>query len=434
MATNDALTNLNGGYKEIHGELVDKISPKPDYLHRTIPYRKDKKVGAKFVQPVVLGDENAITYAGSDTTEVTLETPTGMLMARSEITPNTYYNRVRITYPAATRAEAEGPAAYMDAQALVLMNGQKALQKRHSISMIYGRHAKGIGQVAIGAAVSVDSTTMDFVFTEQEWAPGIWRRLKNARIQTTNDAGTIDDGGGSDVITISRVTHASRTVRVTFANGTLKTNVANRNATETLNCFFYGSVTNDMVGMVKIFGNTTGTIFAIDAQANAEWQGNTFSVGNKRLTGNHVQGYASVLLDRGSEDEDLVLFCSNRTWADLHGELQSARVWDSSYQTNMAKQGFNAIRYFSSSGWIQVVGSSYMKGGDALMFPTSVMSRIGSKDQSFNIPGAESNPWHDVPDKSSAELTLMTDMGLFCEFPAWCAYISGITNERTVTG
>lgn len=434
MATNDALTNLNGNYKVMHGELVDKISPRPDWLHSTIKYRKDKKVGAYFQNTVVLGDENAITYAGSDTAEVTLETPTGMLTAPATITPNTYYNRVRITYPAATRAEQAGPAAYMDAQALVLMNGQKALQKRHSISMIYGRDANGIGQVAIGAAVTVDTTTMDFVFAEAEWAPGIWRRLKNCRIQTANASGTIDSGGGSDIITISRITHSSRTVRVTFNNGTLKTTVANRNSTEVLNCFFYGSVTNDMVGMKKIFGNTTGTIFAIDAQANAEWQGNPFAVGSKRLTGNHVQGYASVLQDRGMEEEDLTLFCSNRTWADLHGQLQSARIWDSSYETSMAKQGFNAIRYFSASGWIQVVGSAYIKGGDAFMFPTSVMSRIGSKDQSFDIPGAEANPWHDVSDKSSAELTLMTDMGLFCEFPAWCAYISGIVNERTVAG
>jgi len=433
MASNDAVSNLNGNYKTVHGELVD-LSPKADFLHSTIAYRKDKKVGAKFEEPIVLGDENAITYAGSDTTEVTFEVPTGMFMAPAQITPNTYYNRVRITYPAATRAESEGPAAYMDAVSLVLMNGQKALQKRHSISMIYGRCETGIGQVAIGAAVTVDSTTMDFEFSEQQWAPGIWRRLKNARIQTTNASGTIDSGGGSDAITIARITHSTRTVRVTFANGTLKTNVANRNATEVLNCFFYGSVANDMLGMVEIFGNVDGTVFAIDAQANSEWQGNVFNVGNKRLTGNHVQGYASVLQDRGLEDEDLILFCSNRTWADLHGQLQSARVWDSSYQSNMAKQGFNAIRYFSSSGWIQVVGSSYMKGGDALMFPKSCMSRIGSKDRSFNIPGAETDPWHDVPDKSSAELTLMTDMGLFCNAPSVCAYISGITNERTVTG
>lgn len=431
MASNDAVT-LNGNYKTIFGKIVN-LEPKKDWLHKNIEYRKDKKVGAKYQDLIVLGDENAITYAGSDTTEVTFETPTGMLTAPAEITPNTYYCRVRITYPAATRAESEGPQAYIRALTLVLGNGMKSLQKRHSISMIYGRSDEGIGQVAVGAAVSVDSTTFDLVFAEAQWAPGIWRRLKNASLQAYDAGLDLEETGGSSRLTVSKVTHRTRTVRVTATAG-LKSQIMTKNASEVLNIFFYGSKTNDMMGFHKIMGNQTASLFAIDADANDEWQGNLFNVGGTRLTGHHIQGYASVLQDRGLEDEDLTLFCSNRTWADLHNELQSARVFDSSYQKSMAEQGFNAIRYFSSSGWIQIVGSSYVKGGDAFMFPLPCLSRIGSKDRSWNLPGAENNPWHDVPDKSSAEITLMTDMGLFCNEPSLCARLYGITNETTVQG
>lgn len=433
MASNDAVSNLNGNYKTIFGKIKDR-QPKSDYLHETIPYRKDKKVGAKYQDLIVLGDEVAITYAGSDTVEVTYETPSGMLTAPAEITPNTYYCRARITYPAATRAESEGPAAYIRAITLVLGNAQKSLQKRHSISMLYGRSTEGIGQCAVSAISSVDSTTVDLVFTEKQWAPGIWRRLKNARLQAYNSSGTQISSGGESALTISRITHSSRTVRVTGASGLITALLASNGSLAT-SLYFYGSYSNDMLGMHRIFGNTDSTLFAIDAQANDEWQGNLFNVGDTRLTGSHIQGYASVLQDRGLEDTDLTVLCSNRTWADLHAELLSARVFDSSYQREMAKQGFNAIRYFTSSGWIQIVGLSYMKGGDAFMYPgKDVLSRIGSKDRSFDLPGAESNPWHDVPDKSSAEITLMTDMGMFGNEPAVCARLYNIANETTVAG
>lgn len=432
MASNDAVSNLNGNYKTIHGIVKDR-QPDEDWCHKHIKYRKDKKVGAKYSDLCVLGDEVAITYAGNDTVEVTFETPSGMLTAPAEIIPNTYYCRARITYPAITRAESEGPASYIRAHTLVLGNAQKSLQKRHSISMLYGQSDEGIGQCAVAAISSVNATTVDLVFTEKQWAPGIWRRLKNARLQAYNSSGTLLTSGGFDALTVSRMTHRTRTVRVT-GDSALITALLASNASLATSLYFYGSKTKDMLGMHKIMGNTDSTLFAIDAAANDEWQGNLFNVGDTRLTGSHLQGYASVLQDRGAEDVDLTVLCSNRTWADLHAELMSARVFDSSYQKEMAKQGFNAIRYFSSSGWIQVVGLSYMKGGDAFMFPLKALSRIGSKDRSFDLPDAQSNPWRDVPDKSSCEITLMTDMGLFCNEPGICARLYNIANETTVAG
>ena len=305
--------------------------------------------------------------------------------------------------------------------------------RRLEVSCIYGSSVDGIGKVASTAIVDNDSTSFYLVFAEDQWAPGIWIGSEGAILEAYDEGDALETTGGSGDLTVSQVNFRTRRVLVTAASG-LITQIETKNDTEALDIYFKGSHDNDMVGIDVIFQNTTGTIHAISAATYGLWAGNLFSCNSEALTHARIMGFAAQLQNRGLEDEDMIVLCNPFTWADLHQEQAASRVYDESYENQAAEQGFKAIRYYSPSGWIRIVASPFVKGGEAFMFPLSVLKRIGSEDREWKIPGAQEDPWNPIADAAGAEMRIHSDQTVFCDLPSRCAKIDDIVNNFGTTG
>lgn len=431
MAAN-TVAQLNGNYKRVYGGLHNAI-PKTGWLLENIPWDKGHKVGDSFHEMIVLTNENGITYGGSAGSAFTLVAPSAMGTAPAYVTPFEYVARPQISYGAASRAASAGPRAFTKAIGMVVTNAMESLARRLEIACLYGQSASGIGRVAVGAIVDNDSTSFYLVFAEAEWAPRIWAGAEGAVIEAYDEGDALETTGGSGDMTITSVDFRNRRIKVSAASA-LITQIETKNDTEYLNIYFKGSRSNDMVGMDVITQNLTGTVHGISATTYGGWAGNLFDVGSVALTHAHIQGYAAELQARGLEDEDLILLCNPKTYSDLHQDQASARVYDESYKGSKAEAGHREIAYHTGSGWVRVVASGFVKGGEAFMFPKSCWKRIGSEDREWELPGGEADPWTPVADTAAAEMRIYADQTVFCHSPALCAKIDGIANTFGTTG
>lgn len=427
MAAN-TLTTLNGNTKRIYGRLKSAV-PKTGPFLKLVPWDKGNKVGDSYEDLVILASENGVTYCGTAGGATTLLSPTAMTTAPARITPAEFYVRPQITYAAAARAAEQGPKAFAKAITLVTKNALESLAKRLEISCLYGQSAKGIGQVAAAAIVDATATTHWLVFAEDQWAPRIWAGSEGAYLEAyTANGDTVISSSGDSTMTVTQVDFANRKVLVTAAAGVI-TAVETDNDSYATNIYFKGSRSNDMLGLEYFAQNTSASVFGISATTYGNWKGNLFTVSSEALTHAHVMGYVQQIQAR-ADVEDMVLLCSKPTWADLHQEQASTRVYDESYTKAMAENGFEAIRYHTSEGTITVVGSGYVKGGEAFLFPKDdTLKRIGSEEGEWSLPGSRGDdPWFPVADTTSAEMRIRNDQALFCNNMAAVAKITGITN------
>jgi hypothetical protein len=430
MAAVNSPSTLNGLYKRVYGELKNAV-PKMGWGLKNIPWDRQNKIGDRYEIDVILANENGVTYGGSGGTGFTLVDSVAMSTQPAFVTSFEYVIRSQMSYGAATRARNKGKAAFANAMSLIMENGAQSLADRNEISLWHGQ--TGIGVVAAGGIVDGTATTFTFVFSEAEWAAGIWQGKEGAGLQVYDEGDALEESSSVSLFTVTSINYATRSVLVTSTAG-LITQVETKNDTEALTVYFNGSRTNDMLGMRTIFSNTTGTVHGIDAGDFGAWAGNPFSCGSEPLTHAKIMGFAAQLQNRGNEDEDMNVVVNPFTWADLHQEQAAARVYDESYEKAAAEQGFKAIRYYCPSGWIKIVASPVVKGGEGFMFPLSVMKRIGSAEKEWEIPGAHEDPWHPVPNTAAAEIRMYTDQTVFCELPSRCAYISAISNNFGVAG
>lgn len=428
----NTLASLNGITKIIYGELVNAI-PKRSFFKKRLPLKAEKKIGNSWVELIVTSNEGGVTYGGNSGAMYDLEDAIAMGTQPASITSNEYTLKPQISYGAAQRAAENGKRAFAKSVALVLANSMDSMNRVHETSYIYGRAAKGIGQMAQSALVADTAETKIAVFSDAEWAPYVWAGCENRKLQAYDSGGVLIESGGVSKITLTTVYPGTRRLLLTMTSG-LATALAAASAAGVVTFFWYGSKTNDMYGIDYMFSNVSEELFGIDAGDYSQWQGNNFPVSSGPLTFSKVQGFAGQLTNRGLDDEDLILLCNPLTWVDLANEQASLRLYDDSFRQEMAKQGFNALRYMSQNGWIQIFSSGYVKGGTAYMFPLSCLKRIGSSDAEMNLPGQEAEFWTNVPGKNGCESRIYSDHAIFCSKPHATAKISGFTNTFGTAG
>lgn len=67
MSTANTLQTLNGFFKEAYASKLEELIPDGVKLLNRIPFLpKDKQPGNLYHQPVILGHEHGVTFAGSD--------------------------------------------------------------------------------------------------------------------------------------------------------------------------------------------------------------------------------------------------------------------------------------------------------------------------------------------------------------------------------
>ena len=424
MATQEVTikSQLEGLYKEVYGEKVENLIPENAKLVKLIPFRDAEKLGEVFHMPVILTDEQGVTYAGSDEDAFTLEKPEAMTTKPARLKGSQLLIRSAIGYKAAAAAVKGGPKAFLNATELVIKRMMASLTKRLEIALLYG--GSGLGRIDGFTNVSATETTVDF--PAGQFAPGIWVGSQCARIDVYDSAGVLVVAD----LQVGRVNIKDKKINITGAGADITTLEAALGAlvgSDYLDIFFKGAKDKEMLGLDKII-TTNGSLFGIDNSIYDLHKGQEFDVQNGQLTFDKLTDALVCAIKYGLQD-DVSVFVSPETWQDLNNDEAALREYDASYSSSKAEKGVNAIVYNHAGIKMEVMHHPMVKEGDAFMFAKKKLRRVGAWPESMRTPGYGGEIFRQLDDQAAFELRAYTDQALFVDHVSHCVKLFNIVNS-----
>lgn len=400
----NTLDTLNGLFKEVYAKDLEDLIPDGVKLLQKIPFaKKEASLGNFYHQPVVLGLEHGITFAGSGEDAFNLNAPVAGQIKDAQVRGSQMVLRSVIGYASASRSSEGGAKAFKSATKFLVGNMLRSITKALEIRMLYG-------QAGLGAVASISGN--DITVTTAEWAPGIWAGAENMPIEIRSSSGTLR---GETVITAVDFDTKKLSVQ-NMPAGVLATDVI----------WQKGSYGNEFAGAYKIITNT-GSLFGIDAAQYTLWKGNTYSASSAALSFNKLDSAVSRAVEKGL-DSDVMVIVNPRTWSDLLNEQAAKRMYDQSYSSMKSENGSKEIRFHSQNGMVEIVPSIYCKEGHAFVLSLDEMMRIGSTDVTFRRPGKGDEFFRELENAAGYELRAYCDQALFCHAPGRNVLITNIVN------
>lgn len=401
---------LNGLFKDTYADKLQELIPDGVKLLNKIKFMaKGKQPGNIFHQPVILGMEHGVTFAGSDEDAFNLNPPVAGQIKDAQIKGNGLVMRSILGYQAASRATGNGPQAFMDATKFLVANMLRSVAKTLEIELFYGQ---------MGYATVASNTTTAVTLTTAEWAPGIWAGAENMPIEIRTSNGATSKGE----YTVVSVNMDSRVITLNADPGSLSSGDV---------IWHKGAYGNEFPGIHKILTQSTGTLFNIDVAAYNLWRGNSFSAAGGALSFNKLTLAAERAVEKGL-DGRLLALVNPRAWANMMNDQAALRKYDSSYSAAKAENGSKSILFHSQNGDIEIEPSIYVKEGYAYLISLEDWYRVGSQDVSFKRPGGqEGDFFRDLENSAAYELRLFTDQALFCSAPGRQVIVTSIVNSTT---
>lgn len=427
MATANVVSTLNGLYKDIYGDSIIDLIPKPQYIMKNVRFNKQKKLGKFYHVPVVVQDEQGFTYnngvdapSGTFGNMFTLNGYEAMAMADAQIRGTELVLQSGVSYGAAETASSS-KEAFGEFTSILFERMVESTSKRKEISYLYGGSSIG----SFNAVSTVSLTRRTITFTNASFSIGIFSGLKGAKIQFYNGSSLVSSSTDS-IFTVYSFNIANKTLTV---DGTQTGCTALSTAIgtpATVDAYFNGAYGNEPVGIDKII-TTAGTLFGIDNSIYDLFQGNTYTVTSGGLTMDHIQKATAVAAARGLQ-EDVVTLVTPSQYTKLALDQSSSRRYDSSYSGKKAVNGFSSLEYHGpQGGLITVQPHPYLKDGDTFVLPLSRFMRVGSTDITFQTPGREEDIFVQVQGAAGYEVRLYCNDAIFCEAPSRCVKITGYT-------
>lgn len=395
---------LNGFFKESYAKDIKNLIPDGIKLLPLIPFSKKEAIlGSLYHQPVILGHEHGVTFAGATDDAFDLADAVAGATKDAQVQGTQLVLRSMLGLAAASRAAAGDKAAFMGATKFLVKNMLQSVAKKLEIEMLYGQ--MGYATLAVNG---VASNTI--AIPAAQWAPGIWAGAENMPI-------SIRDSGGTEVknCKVVSVDFEAKTITVNGVAGTIAAGDVIWHNTA------YG---NEFAGIHKIITNT-GTLFNISAATYSLFKGNSYDASGA-LTLAKLQDAIALAVAKGL-DNDVTVIVNPAIWADLMTEQNALRVIDSSYSKDKIDAGSRKLAFFSQNGIMEIVPSIYCKQGFAYVLSPDEFMRIGSTDVTFNRPGKEGEFFRDLDSQAGYELRCYCDQALFCGSPAKNVIITGIT-------
>lgn len=419
--TADTFAVLQSNFKEVYGDLHNVI-PDTAKLMKLLPFKSKDKIGNEFVEAVKLTHEHGITYSQSDNNSgalVSLSTPIPLTLLNSKVTSSVMLLRAQIGYAAFSRAEGGDKQAFKDASELVVEDLLESITKRLEVSLLYGTSLTGIGAVPQSGATG--TTTLTVVLNAAQWATGIWVGSENAQVDFYHTATKLNTNAACVVATVNPDTYTLTFTCNGTDGGAIATYVGSNTDTFMV---FTGSFGNEMIGIDAAI-TSTGSLWNIASNTYTLWAGNTYDAGTANLTMGKLQSAIQKAVQKGL-DGDVNVIVNPATWATLNTDLAALRrfVEDSSE----GQLGVESIKYLYSGGKMDIIAYNLCKEGECFIMPKKGVSRIGSADIGFKLPGGDNGFLH-VPDKMGYEFRLFSDQAFFTPFIAKCVKVKNIVNS-----
>lgn len=419
---------LSGNYKDQYGQGPINVYDEQIQLQKMIPFNPSAMdaTGQYFVELVQVTQDFGITKGGTTATSYTLLSAIAMQTQAARIKGNQTTNRTQIAIGALTRAKTDRQA-FLTATKMPVLALNRSAKMVLELALLHGQY--GLARITSSANASATSTVL--TVTSGHWSAGIWAGVEGMPLQAFIGNGaspTLVSGGGASEVTISAVSRANKTLTVTGIAALITAlDAAVLANPDAVNMYLRvaGDVTNEMVGMHKICGHTTGTLFNIDSDTWSVWQANTYdSAGIFNF--DKLENATSLMAERGVTGK-LRLYCHSKTWSSLAKQNNALRVLDSSYSKSSVDYGSGEITYHTSIGTIAISTHMYCKEGFAYLFKEDMFKRIGSCDIIFNDPLNDQKFFFTLQESNGVEMRAFTDQSLFTNELRACTLISGIT-------
>lgn len=398
--------NLNGLFKECYADKLEDLLPDGVILLKEIKFNpKGKQPGNLFHQPVILGHEHGVTFAGPEDDGFNLNAPIASSIKDAQVRGCPAVLRSLLGYNAASRAQGS-QAAFMDATKYVVSNMLRSMSKKLEIELLYGQ----MGYGTVNAGTSAATT---FVVKLAEWAPGIWAGSEGLPIEIRSSDGSVSRGENIVVA----VDMDTRTITMQSAMTLTADDVI----------WHKGAYGKEFAGIHKILTQTTGTLFNINVANYGIFRGNTYSASSAALS----QAKLGLALTRAVEkglDSKVLALVNPKAWTNMMNDQAALRKYDSSYGNAKAENGMQKLVFFSQNGEIEVRPSTFIKEGYAFLLDMSAWIRVGSQEISFKMPGSGDEYVLHRPDQAGYEMRLFTDQAIFTHKPGTSVVVTGIVN------
>lgn len=401
--------SLNGFFKETYADKLQELIPDGVKLINKIKFMsKEKQPGNLYHQPVILGMEHGVTFAGSDEDAFNLNPPVAGQVKDAQVKGNPLVMRSLLGYVAASRAALGGQKAFMDATKFLVANMLRSMAKKLEIQILYG-------QMGYGTVSSVATTVV--TITTPSYAPGIWAGAEGMPIEIRDAAGTVSRGD----FVVSSVDMDLRTI-------TLSSSAASAGVIATDVIWHKGAYGNEFPGIHKILSTNSGTLFNINVGTYNLFRGNVYSAGAGALSFNKLNLAAARAVEKGL-DSALYVLVNPRGWANMLNDQAALRRYDSSYGSAKGEMGSKTIKFHAQNGELEIEPSIYVKEGFAYMLSVDDWVRIGSSDMTFKRPGQGDEFFRDLENSAAYELRLYSDQAIFCSAPGRNVLIENIVNS-----
>lgn len=417
-------TDLNGLFKQAYADQIENLIPEDSQLTRAIKFRgRDKMLGDKYNQPVIVRSEQGFTYSRPNNGTFNLNPPSSMKTQNAVVDGFIILEQSGISYEAVARSD--NVNAFRNAVDLVMGDAMESFGRRLELALLYGQSPTGLGQTTNQVGTHT-STTAVLAFATGQWSAGMWTPLEGAGLDAYLSGTAVNTAGA---LTVSSIDVVNKTITVTGATGDITALVAalpGTGAGVVLRFYTAGSNgADEAVGIDAIMVNT-GVLFNIDASVYSLWKANTYAVGGA-LTLSKIQAGVAVAAQRGLS-EDVDIFVNPAVWKDLSTEQVAYRMLDSSYSKSNVDNGFESLTFYSQNGKISVKAHKYVKEGEAFLLPTKRAVRIGSSDVSFNIPGTDNGQiFIQSPTTAGFTFRIYSQQSVLIETPAKCVKYTGVT-------
>jgi hypothetical protein len=407
---NNTVGTLNGFFKETYAEKLGELIPDGVKLLNKIKFMsKDKQPGNLYHQPVILGLEHGVTFAGSDEDAFNLNAPVAGQVKDAQVKGSPVVLRSLLGYVAASRAALGGQKAFMDATKFLVANMLRSMAKKLEIELLYGQ--MGYGAVAAGGVAGSAVT-----IATAEWAPGIWAGAEGMPIEIRDASGALSRGEFK-IVSVNMDTRVLTLNADAAAAGVVATDVI----------WHKGAYGNEFPGIHKILSISSGTLFNIDVGTYNLFRGNVFSASGAALSFTKLNLAAARAVEKGLEGP-LVAMVNPRAWANMLSDQAALRRYDGSYSASKMENGGEKLAFHSQNGLIEIEPSIYVKEGYAYLLSTDDWFRVGSTDMTFKRPGQGEEFFRDLENSAAYELRLYSDQAVFCMAPARNVLITSIVN------
>lgn len=419
------LSALNGDFKQAYQDKIKDLVPNYAYILKNTTVEKGmKQLGDKFNAPVKVQSGQGYTY-NTDGSAFALNAAIALQMENALVPAFSLIRRDNISYTAISRSA--GKNSFGKAVDITLNDMTEGAGFRLECTYLHG--TRGIG---LTSAVSANSATQSLVtISAATWATGIWASSLGAQVQFYKSTdNTLISSGADSVFQVVGMDFTNFTLTV---NGTVTGSTALVAATATpLNVAFNGAfgatfiLPVEGVGLITIASNV-GTLFSINSQTWPLWQGNTYSAGSAPLSFGKLQKAITLPGDKGLMGEDCTVLVPLTSFSDLLTEQAAARRYGDVKGKKM-DNGCDSLEFYSPSGTMTIVPHPLMKRGEALLYPTDSITRIGSSELTFQLPGTSTDSYLQVPlgDFAGYQVRIWADNTVFAETPSHMCLINNI--------